>query len=129
MASNALHVTAEARPGFIRPLRDLVAEIAHDRGIPEGDLYAVRLCVSEAITNAVQHAYPDSDTGFVEVRVRDLGDELEIVVIDRGRGLREREPQLQNGQGRGLRLIEELSVRSAVVAAEGRGTAVEMVFP
>ena len=54
--ATALHVSADARPECIRPLRNVVASLARDEGLTDVQVYAVKLCVSEAITNVVQHA-------------------------------------------------------------------------
>ena len=121
----ALQVTAEARSEFVRPLREIVAEVARHRGLPDERVRGVKLCVSEAVTNSVQHAYNDGHDGIVEVSVRDLGDELEVVVVDQGEGFK---PPRNSAGGFGLPLIDRLTDRCAVRRTAGSGTKVEMVF-
>jgi anti-sigma regulatory factor (Ser/Thr protein kinase) len=78
--------------------------------------------VNEAVANALVHAYDGS--GMIDVSVRDVADELEVVVTDCGRGVRAGE---SIEQGLGLGLIEQLTSRFALTSSDG-GTRVEMVF-
>jgi serine/threonine-protein kinase RsbW len=121
----ALQVTAEARPEFVRPLREIVAEVARNRGLPDERVRDVKLCLSEAVTNSVQHAYNAGHEGIVEVSVRNVGDELEVVVVDQGTGFK---PPSNPAGGFGLPLIDRLTDRCAVRRTGGGGTKVEMVF-
>ena len=98
------------------------------------ELGDVKTAVSEAVTNAIVHAYPD-EVGIVWMRLRILEDDtLEITVRDRGRGIpdvkKAMEPMYTTGgeerSGMGFTIMgsfmEGLRVRSAV----GRGTVVTM---
>jgi anti-sigma regulatory factor (Ser/Thr protein kinase) len=118
-----LHV--DARPEFIRPLRNAVARCASDTGLSDSQLYAVKLCVSEAVTNAVTHAYPENKPGRLDVCMREVADELEIVVADQGRESH-RDPPPDHG-GFGLGFISRLMSR-CTFTADSDGTRVEMRF-
>ncbi len=98
------------------------------------ELGDIKTAVSEAVTNAIVHAYPDT-VGVVQLRLRALeGDTLEILVRDRGRGIpdvkKAMEPMYSTGgeerSGMGFTIMgsfmDGLKVRSAV----GRGTSVTM---
>ena len=96
-----------------------------------GDL---KTAVSEAVTNAVVHAYPDS-LGVVPLRARILpGGELELVVKDKGVGIadveRARTPLYTTGgeerSGMGFTIMEGFTDRLRVRSAPGRGTTVTM---
>ena len=96
-----------------------------------GDL---KTAVSEAVTNAVVHAYPDS-IGVVQLRARILpGGELELVVKDKGVGIadveRARTPLYTTGgeerSGMGFTIMEGFTDRLRVRSAPGRGTTVTM---
>ena len=52
--------------------------------MPEGVVSDLQLCVTELVTNSVQHA--DTRDGDVEMRVRVSGDGVRIEVGDRGQG-------------------------------------------
>jgi stage II sporulation protein AB (anti-sigma F factor) len=96
-----------------------------------GDL---KTAVSEAVTNAVVHAYPDS-IGVIQLRARILpGGELELVVRDKGVGIpdveRARTPLYTTGgeerSGMGFTIMEGFMDRLRVRSAPGRGTTVTM---
>ena len=96
-----------------------------------GDL---KTAVSEAVTNAVVHAYPDS-LGVIQLRARILpGGELELVVKDKGVGIadveRARTPLYTTGgeerSGMGFTIMEGFTDKLRVRSAPGRGTTVTM---
>lgn len=120
-----VELTLRAVPGSVREARDAVADTFADYGAPQHLVEDVRLCVSEAVTNAVLHAY-GNDGGDVTVRVERDGDSLTVVVRDEGRGLaRFRE----DGElGYGLRIIERLATHCAITSAPDVGTEMRMAF-
>lgn len=94
----------------------------------------IKTAVSEAVTNAVVHAYPDK-LGTVQVRVRILPDErLEIVVKDHGIGIPDvtqaRTPMYTTGgeerSGMGFTIMESFMDSLAVRSKNGKGTVVTM---
>ncbi len=98
------------------------------------ELGDIKTAVSEAVTNAIVHAYPDT-VGPVQMRLRILdGNVLQITVRDRGRGIpdvkKAMEPMFSTGgeerSGMGFTIMgsfmDGLKVRSAV----DRGTTVTM---
>ena len=90
-------------------------------------LGSIALCVSEAITNAVMHAYRDvQPPGRIEMKAELEGDSLTVWIQDHGHGL---EPRLDSpGLGLGLPLISQFSAGSDVVSPERGGTEVIMRF-
>lgn len=122
-----LSVTAEAGAENIPLLRNVVAHAARNAGVSEERLYDVKLCLTEAATNVVEHAYSEGERGAVRVDVRVIEGELEIEVTDDGRGM---DPDRQvEGGGYGLGIIYQLTDRSAVRTAPGSGVKVQMAFP
>ena len=98
------------------------------------ELGDIKTAVSEAVTNAIVHAYPDT-LGRVSVKARVLdGDVLEIVVRDWGRGIedveRARQPLYTTGgeerSGMGFTIMESFMDRLSVRSQQGRGTRVTM---
>src|SRR5215210_6881658 len=68
--------------------RNAVTAFAEGAGATGDALAAVSLAVSEAVTNAVLHAYLDREKpGTVEVRARTEPDQVVVVVADEGRGM------------------------------------------
>jgi anti-sigma regulatory factor (Ser/Thr protein kinase) len=120
-----LELTLPSTPTGVRNARDTVAAIASDYGAGDQLVEDLRLCVSEAATNVVRHAY-DGVRGEVRVLVDWEAGELVVTIDDAGVGLSEfrREGEL----GYGLRIIEMLSDRCRFAGAVGSGTHVEMAF-
>lgn len=96
-------------------------------GLSDAQVYAVKMCIGEAVTNVVEHAYPESDPGTVEVSLHRIQDELEVVVTDRGRAPYGEHSDDERG-GFGLAMISRLMSRCTFTAASD-GTRVEMRFP
>src|ERR1700745_2794619 len=68
--------------------RTAVARFAHEAGASEESVEAVRLASSEALTNAVLHAYGDEPGGVIHVTAAVASDELWLLIADDGCGLR-----------------------------------------
>src|SRR3954468_20390750 len=83
----------------------------------------VQLVVSELVTNSVRHADAPVDA-VITVRAEVRGDILRLEVADRGDGgsIAPRAPDLHDGGGFGLRVVEVLSRRWGV--SRGAGTCV-----
>ena len=98
------------------------------------ELGDIKTAVSEAVTNAIVHAYPDS-IGQVVVKVRICPDQvLEVTVRDHGRGIpdveKARQPMFTTGgeerSGMGFTIMESFMDRLVVRSMPGRGTTVVM---
>jgi serine/threonine-protein kinase RsbW len=107
--------------------RRAIQQFAGDAGATDRALDSVAVCVTEAITNAVVHAYRHQDRpGRVDMEAEVDGDSLWVRVRDEGRGL---EPRLDSpGLGLGLPLIAQLSASSEIVSPEQGGTEIIMRF-
>jgi anti-sigma regulatory factor (Ser/Thr protein kinase) len=86
----------------------------------------VKLAVSEAVTNAVQHAYRDREPGDVWGIAHIEQGQLRIVIADSGIGMTPRTDS--PGLGLGLPLISQLA-DSIQVRSAGDGTEIHMTFP
>jgi anti-sigma regulatory factor (Ser/Thr protein kinase) len=107
--------------------REAVHAFAADQGADADTLAAVDLCVSEAVNNAVLHAYRKlGGTGPVEVEARRPDGWLCIYVRDRGSGLRRREDS--PGLGLGLSLITASAADFEIRPARDGGTELLMRF-
>ena len=94
----------------------------------------IKTAVSEAVTNAIVHAYPDT-LGQVSLRLRLFPDHsLEIQVRDWGKGIADidqaREPMFTTGgaerSGMGFTIMESFTDSLKVRSAPGAGTTVTM---
>src|SRR3954469_22530632 len=134
------HEPACPRPSLLRPARrDRPGPARRSRLRPRPRRHRPRrrappppapvaLAGTEAITNAVVHAYVDeSAPGPIEVVMQRLPDDgLEILVCDEGRGMQPRHDS--PGLGLGLPLVATLAERFEVEARVGGGTRVLMAF-
>jgi anti-sigma regulatory factor (Ser/Thr protein kinase) len=89
-----------AVPASVTEARERAREFAADNGAGEDTLAAIALAVSEAVGNAVRHAYADGD-GDVQVLLDVEDGELELVVTDDGQGFTS-EPVTGLGIGLGV---------------------------
>ena len=94
----------------------------------------IKTAVSEAVTNAIVHAYPD-ELGKIVMKLRILeGGVLELTVRDWGRGIDDirqaRQPLFTTGgqerSGMGFTIMESFMDRLTVKSAPGKGTTVSM---
>ena len=98
------------------------------------ELGDIKTAVSEAVTNCIVHAYPDS-IGKIVMRLRIIdGDKLEITIKDRGRGIEDLEQAMlpmyttggEDRSGMGFTIMESFMDRVTVRSGLGRGTTVTM---
>jgi anti-sigma regulatory factor (Ser/Thr protein kinase) len=114
-----------AAPSSVAWARRALAAFAARCGIE--DVWPVQIAVSEAVGNAVLHAYPDGDSA-AEVRLRAECDTEELVVLidDNGTGMR---PRLDSpGLGLGISLMEHAAGRLVIEDRPQGGMRVELRF-
>jgi len=110
--------TLHAVPALRRVARSWAEDCALDDDLAED----VVLAVDEAVTNAVEHAYP-GQVGVVRLALsRGEGGEVTVTVEDEGTW---RPPSDPGFRGRGLLLIDALADHAGVTAT-GAGTTVAM---
>jgi anti-sigma regulatory factor (Ser/Thr protein kinase) len=102
--------TVAARAENVVVVRQEALDFMIGNGISEPRLTDIRLAISEAVTNAVVHAFRgQGEPGTVNVSVRIGAEErqLELVVRDNGSGMAPRDDS--PGLGLGLPLIRHLA--------------------
>ncbi len=132
--------------------RVTVAAFAAQLDFTLDEIEDIRVAVSEAVTNAVVHAYGDADLGggvnhgggvnpagganpgTVTLEVAHDGEALTIIVTDHGRGIADvalaRQPAYTTDperMGLGFAIMESFSDELEVASEVGRGTTVRMV--
>lgn len=114
--------------------RSAVACFAAQMDPTLNELEDLKTAISEAVTNAIVHAYPDS-IGKVMVKARICaGNVLELTVKDHGRGIADvdqaRLPMFTTGgeerSGMGFTIMESFMDQMTVRSVPGRGTTVVM---
>ena len=116
-----------AVPASVTELRHEVVGFVEAAGVGEPVLSGVRLAVSEAVTNAVVHAYVDADCpGEVRVQACLRDDEVRITVSDDGCGM---VPRLDSpGLGVGLPFIANAADTLDIDHNAAGGTELRMSF-
>ncbi|GGE34454.1 serine-protein kinase RsbW [Pullulanibacillus camelliae] len=83
--SDTIELTIPAKAEYIGVVRLTASGVANRMGYPYDAIEDIKVAISEAITNAVNHAYSEDEEGEVAVRFQLLPDRLEIMVADKGR--------------------------------------------
>jgi anti-sigma regulatory factor (Ser/Thr protein kinase) len=108
-------------------LRRAVTDFAASGGISGVGLGDVRVCMSEAVTNSVVHAFRDGRApGTINVSAEFRVDRLLITVSDDGMGLLPRSDS--PGLGMGIATMDALSASMSFATTAGGGTEVSMAF-
>lgn len=107
-------LTISARAENLALARLALAGVAASAQVPAEIVADLKLAVTEACTNAIQHAYAGSGAGEIVVRYALADGTMTIEVEDSGSGFDPGRPtQSRNGhgpgQGLGLLIIRELS--------------------
>ena len=114
--------------------RSVVACFAAQRDPTLEELGDIRTAVSEAVTNCIVHAYPES-LGIISLRCRILKDHiLDIVIKDKGVGIPDveqaRRPSYTTGgqdrSGMGFTIMESFMTTLEITSTPGKGTTVHM---
>ena len=105
--------------------RHAVVNFAAAKGATDRQLEAIALATTEAVTNAVVHAYPSS-AGWIEVDCKLAGGELWLIIADDGCGLRAGSPGRRLGLG--LALISRMADGLSIHDRSTGGTVIRMHF-
>lgn len=129
---NRVLLEMDGRPENVAVARVLVATVAAQHGFTVAEIEEIRVAVSEAVSNAVIHAYGTA-LGVVRLEVAARDGELEVAVADRGRGIADLELARQAAfstdperMGLGFVFMENFMDQVEVETAPGQGTRVRM---
>jgi anti-sigma regulatory factor (Ser/Thr protein kinase) len=120
--------SARAFAENVSQIRQAIVDFAYANGVSEPLLSDIHLAVSEAVTNAVMHAYRQhAEPGSIEVHAGVTSGWFEARVVDDGSGMTRRNDS--PGVGLGLPLIHRLADQVELrPGAGGRGTELCMRF-
>lgn len=75
--------------------------------LPSEQATAMVMVLNELLLNAIEHGLADQDSGEIEIRLTDLGDGVQIIILDSGSGLPDGfDPQ--DHQNMGLQIVNTL---------------------
>lgn len=120
-----VHASYAATPEAVAQLRACAAAFAAAAGAGERVLEDVRLAVSEAATNVVQHAYRFAP-GEIRLAARVREDAIELSIADDGGGFGSREDV--GGLGLGIPVMNDCADELTLERASGGGCVVRMRF-
>jgi serine/threonine-protein kinase RsbW len=121
------HEAAPAVPESVGQLRRAVAEFVRSEGADEDVVLSVQLASSEALSNAVMHAFVDRPApGTLTVCAARDGDAICVVVRDDGSGMKPRPDS--PGLGIGLPLMTGTTQALKFSEVPEGGTKVTMRF-
>lgn len=124
-AVDTLNLTIRAEPEAVALARQALREFADAAGAPQEQVDAVRLAGSEAVTNAVVHAYR-GEPGEIHLTAAIVSNELWVLIADDGCGM---EPRTDRpGLGLGLGLIAQVADELAIAPRASGGTELRMRF-
>jgi anti-sigma regulatory factor (Ser/Thr protein kinase) len=126
LAGETFSESYAAVPESVPVARKALTDFARDAGVDGERLQAVRLAASEAITNAILHAYDQGVAGEVCISATYIDRELWVLITDTGHGMRARDNS--PGLGLGLALIAQLADEFQVLSRGSGGTELRMRF-
>src|ERR1700761_712543 len=110
-------------------VRHAIAGLAERLGMDEAAGADLKTVVTEACMNVVVHAYPEGETGLLEVDAVPDGDGLTVAVRDFGLGISPRPGVDRPSLRIGLALIAALSSSFEIRGGVERGTEIRMHLP
>ena len=141
MADQPLEIkmTIPAASEYVGVIRLAISGIATRMNFTIEEIEDIKISISEACTNAIQHAYgenPDATNAHIDVKAIVHKDKLEIIVNDYGKGFdlnilgteeQKRNSREKLGLGLGLTFIKSLMDDAEFTSIEGQGTVIRMV--
>jgi stage II sporulation protein AB (anti-sigma F factor) len=117
--------TAPANADEVGRIRRAAAAVAAEHGLEGLALEHFELAVSEALTNAVVHAYTD-ESGPMSVEIESDGVELRVTIADEGSGIAAH--TAHRGLGLGLGILASSADFCAIRSRRGVGVEVTLGF-
>ena len=92
-----IEIKVPAKPQYVGVARLTISGLASRLGFTYDEIEDLKIASSEAITNAVRHAYADDEDGEVVVGCALFEDKIEIMVADHGQSFDFEETKKQVG--------------------------------
>lgn len=99
------------------------------------ELTDIKTAVSEAVTNSIIHGYENKKEGIVRIEATITGNEIEITILDKGKGIKDinqameplytSRPDLERS-GMGFTVMESFMDDVSVSSEDGKGTKIVM---
>lgn len=103
-----IEMRVPAKPEYVGVIRLTASGIANRMGFPFEDIDDIKVAISEATTNAVDHAYQEHENGEISLRFDIYEDRLEVIVADNGKSFNFNESTNKTKPYNKLSSIEEM---------------------
>ncbi|MBB6454194.1 serine/threonine-protein kinase RsbW [Salirhabdus euzebyi] len=103
-----IEVKIPAKPEYVGVVRLTISGIANRVGFSFEEIEDLKVAISEAITNTVQHAYHELDGGEVTIGFGIYADRLEVMVADHGGSFNLKEIKKKIGPYKSTESVEGL---------------------
>jgi serine/threonine-protein kinase RsbW len=123
-----MQLVLDATPAGLAPVRRALEVIGEEAGMAGERLDDMKVAVTEACANIVQHAH-DGTGGRMRVHAWLQSDRVVVLVRDRGVGMMPRPARPSPGLGLGMGMITTLASDVRITSDPGMGTDVWMSFP
>ena len=130
-----MRIPCETR--FLSVVRLTVAGVAARSGLGVAEVDDVKVAISEACTNVIEHAYDATTSGtcaLIHIRMTSREGELRLEIEDEGAGFDPKhlpkvdiEQRVQEEGGLGIYLMRQLMDEVKIESAPGSGTKITMV--
>ncbi len=135
MATQRVEMSIPASAEFISVARLAVSGVAARMNFTIEDIEDIKVALSEACTNAIQHAYQADAKGHIEIAFLLHDTSLEMIVKDNGKGFNTDNVQSEKtnsstedfGLGLGLVFIQSLMDEAEINSVKGKGTTLKML--
>jgi anti-sigma regulatory factor (Ser/Thr protein kinase) len=125
--NNRLAISVPSTPEAIAEIRNAVCQFAQSRGFHDEKVEAIKLALSEAVTNAVLHGYSDHPGQITVVAELEDRGGLQVVIADKGRGMLPHRDS--DGLGLGVPIMSTLADHVDITSPTDQGgTEVHMHF-
>ena len=123
---------------FVGVVRLAISGAASRMNYSIEEIEDIKISISEACTNAIQHAYgdpPNSATDIIDITVNMYDTKLEIIIQDYGKGFdtsilgtedQKRKSHEKMGLGLGLTFIKSLMDETTLSSEIGKGTTLKI---
>jgi len=130
-----VEMTIPSSSEFVSVVRLTLSGIAARLNFSVEDIEDLKIAISEACTNAVQHAYEEGSHNTIDLVFNIYSDKLEMIVKDTGKGFNPKDAVSEKdssgsvdkfGLGLGLTFIKSLMDEAHIESKLGQGTTISM---
>lgn len=122
-----LAISVSSTRQAVAEVRSAVCQFAQSHGFHDEKLDAIKLAVSEAVTNAVLHGYSDHPGKISVVAELEEGGAIQVLIADTGRGMLPHRDR--KGLGLGVPIMTTLADHVDITSPTNKGgTEVHMRF-